>query len=94
MFFTAQAFYAQSGWNTVQSEGASDLVAVYFTSSERGFVAGDKGFLLQTEDGGKTWTKQNIGTSEDINEIYFRNNDNGYVVAGKKMFLTGDGGRS
>ncbi len=94
MLFAAQAFYAQSSWKTIENGSAGDLVAVYFTSAERGFVAGDKGYLLQTEDGGKTWTKQNIGTSEDINEIYFRNDDNGYVVAGKKMFLTGDGGRS
>jgi len=93
LFFTGQSFYAQSGWKTVKSGSPGDLVAVYFTSAERGFVAGDKGFLAQTNDGGETWTKQSIGTTDDINEIYFRNDDNGYVVAGRKMFSTNDGGR-
>ena len=89
----AQTFYAQSSWKSVKSGSPGDLVAVYFTSAERGFVAGDNGFLAQTSNGGKTWTKQSIGTTEDINEIYFRNEKNGYVVAGKKMFSTDDGGR-
>jgi photosystem II stability/assembly factor-like uncharacterized protein len=93
-FFAAQAFYGQSSWRTLNSSTSGDLVAVYFTSAERGFVAGDKGYFAQTTDGGKTWTKQFVYTEEDINEIYFRNDNNGYVVAGKKMFLTDDGGRS
>lgn len=89
-----QTFHAQSSWKQLKSGIAGDLVTVFFTSGERGFVAGDNGYLAQTTDGGRTWTKQSIGTTDDINEIYFRNNDNGYVVAGKKMFATADGGRT
>lgn len=92
--FAAQAFHAQTGWRTIRNGESGDLVAVYFTSSDRGFVAGDNGYFAQTTDGGKTWKKQFIYTEENINEIYFRNDDNGYVVAGKKMFMTDDGGRS
>ncbi len=94
VFLAAQISLAQTGWNQLKSGSAGDLVAVYFTSAERGFVAGDKGYLSQTDNGGRTWTKQNIGTTEDINEIYFRNENNGYVVAGKKMFATDNGGRA
>lgn len=90
----AAGLRAQTAWKTVQNSGASDLVSVFFTSGDRGFVAGDKGYFNFTTDGGKSWKKQFINTADDINEIYFRNNDNGYVVAGKKMFLTDDGGRS
>ena len=90
----AQTFSAQIGWVTSKSSGSSDLVAVFFTSAERGFIAGDKGYLAFTIDGGANWTKQTIDTTDDINEIYFRNNENGYIVAGKKMFMTGDGARS
>jgi len=88
------AFYAQLSWNQINNGATSDLVAVYFTSAERGFVAGDKGYLAQTNDGGKTWVRQLLNADENINEIYFRNDKNGYVVAGKRMFLTDDGGRS
>ena len=94
ILLSAQISFAQSNWASVKSGSAGDLVAVYFNSAERGFVAGDNGYLAQTNDGGKTWTKQNIETTEDINEIYFRNDKNGYIVAGKKMFLTDDGGRA
>jgi len=93
-FFAAQTFEAQTGWSALKSSATGDLVAVYFTSSDRGFIAGDNGYIAQTNDGGKTWSKQVINTEEDINEIYFRNDKNGYVVAGKKLFLTDDGGRS
>lgn len=90
----ASPIFAQSGWNPLKSGTPSDLVAVYFTSAERGFIAGDKGYFAQTTNGGKNWSKQFIYTEEDINEIYFRNDNNGYVVAGKKMFATDDAGRS
>ena len=92
--FSALPLFAQTGWQALNSGVSSDLVAVHFTSAERGFIAGDKGYFAQTTNGGKTWTKQFIYTEEDINEIYFRNDKNGYVVAGKKMFLTDDAGRS
>ncbi len=93
--FTVSAHFvnAQTGWSPLRSGSGSDLVAVCFTSAERGFIAGDKGYFAQTTNGGKTWTKQIIDTAEDINEIYFRNSNNGYVVAGKKMFATDDAGR-
>ena len=74
--------------------GAGDLVAVYFTSPNNGFVAGDDGYLASTSDGGRTWSKYPLNTDEDINEIYFRNDKDGYLVAGKKMFLTKDSGRT
>ena len=93
-FSAIHTLHAQAGWNPLKSGSANDLVAVYFTSAERGFIAGDKGYFAQTTDGGRTWTKQTIDTTDDINEIYFRNDKNGYVVAGKKMFLTDDAGRS
>jgi photosystem II stability/assembly factor-like uncharacterized protein len=84
----------QSSWTVSRAKNSGDLVAVYFTSSDKGWVAGDNGYLAFTNDGGANWTKQNIGTTENINEIYFRNDDNGYLVAGKKMFITRDGGNS
>jgi photosystem II stability/assembly factor-like uncharacterized protein len=90
----AQIAAAQSSWNLNRTDAAGDLVAVFFTSSDKGFVAGDKGYLSATANGGRTWTKQAINTKEDITEIYFRNDDNGYLVAGKDLFITRDGGRS
>ena len=86
--------HAQSGWVVQQTGATGDLVAVFFTSSDKGWIAGDGGYLASTTDGGGTWTKSPLNTTEDINEIYFRNDDNGYLVAGRKMFITRDAGRT
>ncbi len=85
---------AQTAWIQQTSGVRGDLVAVFFTSSDKGWIAGDNGYLASTTDGGQTWTKYPLNTNEDINEIYFRNDDNGYLVAGRKMFITRDAGKS
>jgi photosystem II stability/assembly factor-like uncharacterized protein len=94
VLFPVFAAAAQTNWNVNRSTAGGDLIAVYFTSAEKGWIAGDDGYLASTNDGGRNWTKQDIGATESINEIYFRNDENGYLVAGRKMFITRDGGRS
>ncbi|MDQ3219648.1 MAG: YCF48-related protein [Acidobacteriota bacterium] len=94
ILFSAQPVSAQSDWRTSHVKGTGDLVAIYFTSAEKGWVAGDNGYLAFTQDGGKSWLKYPIKTTQNINEIYFRNNDNGYLVAGRNLFITDDGGVS
>jgi len=94
ILFSAQIFFAQSTWVSSRINDSKDLVAVYFTSSDKGFIAGDNGYLGFTNDGGRTWGKQSLNTKEDISEIYFRNDDNGYLVAGTDLFMTKDGGRN
>ena len=89
-----QIAVAQTGWDVNQSKGKGDLVAVFFTSPEKGWVAGDDGYLAMTTDGGQTWSQQKLEMTDSINEIYFRNDDNGYLVAGKKLFITRNGGVS
>jgi len=86
--------YAQGGWIPQLTSIKGDLVAVFFTSNDRGWVAGDEGFLASTTDGGRTWAPYDLKTKDDINEIYFRNEENGYLVAGRNMFVTQDGGRT
>ena len=86
--------FAQSVWNPGSSGGKGDLITVFFVSGDKGFAAGDDGFLVMTNNGGRTWEQIKLEMTDNINEIYFRNDDNGYLVAGRKMFATRDGGRS
>jgi photosystem II stability/assembly factor-like uncharacterized protein len=88
----ASASFAQSGWTKNTSGTNSDLVAVYFTTADDGWVAGDNGYLASTSNGGGSWKTYPLNTTEDINEIYFRTEKNGYLVAGRKMFITSDAG--
>jgi photosystem II stability/assembly factor-like uncharacterized protein len=94
ILLSVQIVAAQTNWKINRTGNSGDLVAVFFTSAETGWIAGDDGYLAWTADGGRNWSRQDIGTTETINEIYFRNDDNGYLVAGKKMFITRDGGRN
>ncbi len=80
------------GWRVQPAVTKGDLVAIYFTSASRGLMAGDGGFLASTADGGSTWQRHQLATNENINEIYFRNENNGYLAAGRKVFITDDGG--
>lgn len=89
-----QTSQAQEKWNILRQNSSGDLVSVYFTSSERGWVGGDSGYLAVTTDGGKNWTRQPLNTTENINEIYFRNEENGYLLAGSKIYITKDGGKN
>lgn len=94
ILISAAAAAAQSSWVLQRMNIAGDLVAVHFTSSKKGWVAGDNGYLASTTDGGRTWSNIALGVNDNINEVYFRNDDNGYLIAGRKMFITRDGGRS
>ncbi len=85
---------ASAQWKIASSATKADLVAVYFTSAQSGWIAGDNGYLASTNDGGRTWSPYDLSTKNDINEIYFRNADNGYLVAGRTMFITRDAGRT
>ena len=51
-FFTASFSLGQGGWLINSAKAPVDLVAVYFTSADKGWVAGDDGYLASTVNGG------------------------------------------
>ncbi|WP_187369267.1 WD40/YVTN/BNR-like repeat-containing protein [Baekduia soli] len=59
------------------------------------FAPGPDGTLGRTIDGGKTWTRGNVTTSQDVRDVSFPTNTDGYAldVAGG-LFTTNDGGGS
>ena len=84
---------AQSGWvSTRVGLRGLDLNSVYFLDSKRGWIGGDGGFLIRTDDGGQSWAPQSVGTKEAINDIYFRDKEAGFLLAGNTIFITRDNG--
>jgi photosystem II stability/assembly factor-like uncharacterized protein len=84
---------SQQGWVATRiGTGGQDLNAVYFLDSKRGWVGGDGGYLSSTDDGGQTWIRQVVGTTEAINDIYFRDKEAGFLLAGNAIFVTRDNG--
>ena len=86
---------AQQGW-TAERRGLAgkDLNIVYFADSKRGWVGGDEGVVLRTDDGGRTWQQQSSGVEAGVNDIYFRDKEDGYLLAANRVLATEDGGRT
>lgn len=57
------------------------------------FAPGDNGSLAKTVDGGKTWTRGNVSTSEDVLDVAFPTAQVGYALdMSGGLFRTNDGG--
>ena len=57
------------------------------------FAPGDNGSLAKTVDGGKTWTRGNVATSEDLRDVSFPTGTDGFALdSAGGLFRTGDGG--
>jgi photosystem II stability/assembly factor-like uncharacterized protein len=90
---TAFATLAQQAWMATKISNANgDLNTVFFLDSKRGWVGGDDGFLGRTDDGGRSWVRQSVGTTDAINDIYFRDKEDGFLIAGNTIFVTHDNG--
>jgi photosystem II stability/assembly factor-like uncharacterized protein len=84
---------AQEGWvPTRVGPVGQDLNTVFFLDSKRGWVGGDNGFLSRTDDGGRAWVQQVVGTKDAINDIYFRDKEDGFLLAGNAIFVSRDSG--
>lgn len=93
LLVTSFTTFAQEGWVATRiSSAMGDLNTVFFLDSKRGWVGGDNGFLGSTDDGGRTWVRQTVGTTDAINDIYFRDKEDGFLLAGNTIFVTHDNG--
>ena len=67
---------------------------VFFFDAKHGWVIGEKGTILYTEDGGKNWKTQNSGTEARLNKMQFIDEKQGWVVGNEGTFLrTKNGGK-
>lgn len=58
-----------------------NLTSVYFADAFRGYVTGASGTVLKTEDGGTTWTVENVSTTAGLSAVT-PNPDGNLVLAG------------
>lgn len=73
------------------------LTSVTFIDSNRGWAAGHWGVVLHTVDGGETWARQRVDTSQDrpLFAIHFFDANTGVAVGLWSLVLvTADGGKS
>jgi len=71
------------------------LTDVVFADPDHGWIIGDRGTLLATVDGGRTWTRQEAHTTNRLNEAFFADAKAGWIVGdGGTILATTDGGAS
>lgn len=90
-------------WDQLVSRIASEfghiepnLNAVWFVTPQRGWIVGEFGLVLRTEDGGATWSADKYGADlPQLYDIVFQNDSDGWI-AGQLGTLTqtSDGGRT
>jgi len=93
--FTVLLLYipAFSQWIQQNSNTTKMLRSVCFTDENHGFVVGDSGTILKTEDGGSVWTPVNSGVAGNLNSVDFPDDTTGFIVGDNGVILKSiDGG--
>jgi len=71
------------------------LYDVDFPDPQHGYIAGEFGTLLSTDDGGQTWTKRDVGTEKTLFGVGFATQEKGWVTGIDGMLLhTRDAGKT
>ena len=85
--------HAQLSWQNPNLTGER-FHDIQFVSSTVGWVVGDVGTLLKTEDGGDTWIKINPGFCENVSQVHFIDPNEGWIVAEGSLYHTTNGGNN
>lgn len=76
----------------------AELNSLSFINNSQGWIVGNRGIIIKTTDGGKTWDKSfydRINTREDLLFVNFININQGLVIGSEgTIFRTLDGGNS
>lgn len=71
----------------------SVVVSMSFADEKKGYMVGSKGFLIVTNDGGKTWERKNSGTANDLWGVKALDENHAWTVGSNGVVLeTTDGG--
>ncbi len=80
---------ANANWIKQNSGTLAWLHSVYFINPDRGWIAGSKGTLLNTSDGGKSWKQDKKFTDDSIRDVYFSDAQNGWLLCERDIYSVG-----
>ena len=52
-----------------------------------GWIVGSRGLLMQTNDGGNSWTQKNLGMTEGITSLDFTAKNNGWIITAQGSIM-------
>lgn len=68
---------------------------IYFVNENTGWIAGAKGYIYKTTDGGDNWSEQVSGISDNIQRLFFTDENKGWAgVLNGAVLKTTDGGNN
>ncbi|MBI5256719.1 MAG: PKD domain-containing protein [Burkholderiales bacterium] len=74
--------------------GLPTLNAVHFVDARIGWIVGDRGLVLRTDDGGTTWVAQDSGTEHSLFAVFAKDTATAWVAGtGGVILATATGGR-
>ncbi|MGP8322305.1 MAG: YCF48-related protein [Methanosarcinaceae archaeon] len=96
LFLHPVALFAQGAWKIIRE---TDFEARYsdvdFVDKNNGWVVGDGGLIIHTNDGGETWEYQESSTEETLYAVDFVDSLHGWTVGYNGTVLhTKDGGKN
>lgn len=83
-------------WEPQNSNATTRLYSIYFKDADTGWAVGNRTFanILQTTDGGNTWTAQ-PGVDDALTDIYFTDSNTGWAVgSSQRIIKSTDGGNT
>lgn len=93
MLFAFLSFAGFSQWVKLATPVNSPLNCLSFTDPDNGIVAGTKGVLLLTDDGGQTWSTLMNSPMEDYTCVYMQDSQIMFA-GGNSLYRTNNGGET
>lgn len=85
-------------WELIrETDNGQKLTAISFPDSLNGWMVGDKpgeniGYIINTSDGGETWSEQVSAINTFLVDLHFFNQDTGFILGTSGLQKTVDGG--
>lgn len=80
-----------AGWVQQNSGTTQNLYGVFFVDSLTGWIVGDNGTILFTNDGGNTWNSQTSPVSDPLTAVVMLNDTVGYISVGDTLNASSTG---
>lgn len=90
LFACASESRGEGAWTKVDTGALVWLRAISFVDARRGFVAGGRGLLLSTEDGGATWRTLRRPCDDTVRDIAFTDANAGLILCERSAFQGAD----
>ena len=88
----ASDLFGQTNWTQINSNTNNNLQDIVFTSYNIGYIVGDNGTVLKTNDSGNNWSSIFSDFTQSFISTGFVNDDTGYILTTEKLYKTVDGG--